>query len=173
MRTIWSTWVRRQLIRPICGWKRLVWYGIAFSKFPLQLSCCISSGFTDFRSTFDNFTLLVSVLQQIFQARKKDFMEALSVFLKPFFRPPKERLPWDSSSLSNFFERRNRFIGIACWVFANGPGDIGSVPGRVIPKTLKMVLDTSLLNTQQYKVRIERKVEQSMKRSSALPYTSL
>ena len=40
---------------------------------------------------------------------------------------------------------------------------------RVIPKTLKMVLDTSLLNTQQYKVRIECKVEQSRERSSALP----
>ena len=39
-------------------------------------------------------------------------------------------------------------------VFANGPGDLGSIPGRVIPRTLKMVLDTSLLNTQQYKVRI-------------------
>ena len=33
-------------------------------------------------------------------------------------------------------------------VFANGPGDLGSIPGCVIPKTLKMVLDTSLLNTQ-------------------------
>ena len=31
----------------------------------------------------------------------------------------------------------------------------GSIPGRVIPKTLKMVLDTSLLNTQHYKVRIK------------------
>ena len=30
-----------------------------------------------------------------------------------------------------------------------------SIPGHVIPKTFKMVLDTSLLNTQQYKVRIE------------------
>ena len=37
-------------------------------------------------------------------------------------------------------------------VFAIGPGDLGSIPGRVIPKTLKMVLDTALLNTQQYKV---------------------
>ena len=37
-------------------------------------------------------------------------------------------------------------------VFANSPGDRGSFPGRVIPKTFKMVLDTSLLNTQQYKV---------------------
>ena len=35
-----------------------------------------------------------------------------------------------------------------------------------------MVLDTSLLNTQQYKVRIKGKVEQSMERNSALPYTS-
>ena len=33
-------------------------------------------------------------------------------------------------------------------VFDNGPEDLGSIPGRVIPKTLKMVLDTSLLNTQ-------------------------
>ena len=37
-------------------------------------------------------------------------------------------------------------------VFANGPGDLGSIQGRVIPKTLKMVLDASLLNTQQYMV---------------------
>ena len=43
---------------------------------------------------------------------------------------------------------------------------------RVI-KTLKMVLDTSLLNTQQYKVRIEGKVEQSRERSSTLPYISV
>ena len=33
-------------------------------------------------------------------------------------------------------------------VFASGPGDLGSVPGQVIPKTLKMVLDATLLNTQ-------------------------
>ena len=32
-----------------------------------------------------------------------------------------------------------------------------------------MVLDTSLLNTQQYKVRIEGKEEQSKERSSAPP----
>ena len=36
-----------------------------------------------------------------------------------------------------------------------------------------MVLDTSLLNTQQYKVRIGGKVEQSRERSNALPYTSV
>ena len=52
-------------------------------------------------------------------------------------------------------------------VFANGPGDLGSIPGRVIRKILKMILDASLLNTQQYKVRIEGKVEQSKERCSA------
>ena len=46
-------------------------------------------------------------------------------------------------------------------VFANGPGDRGSIPGRVIPKAQKMVLDAALLNTQHYKVRIKGKVEQS------------
>ena len=53
------------------------------------------------------------------------------------------------------------------------PGDLGSIPGCVIPKTLKMVLDTSLLNIQQYKIRIVGKVEQSRERSSALPYISV
>ena len=62
-------------------------------------------------------------------------------------------------------------VGLVGRVFANGLGDLGSVPGRVIPKTLKMVLDTSLLNTQQYKVRIKGKVEQSRERGNALPYT--
>ena len=38
-------------------------------------------------------------------------------------------------------------IGLVGRVFANGPGDLGSIPGRVKPKTLKIVLDTSLLNT--------------------------
>ena len=63
------------------------------------------------------------------------------------------------------------FIGPAVRVFANGPGDLGSIPGRVIPKTLKMELDTTLLNTQHYKVRFKGKVEQSWEWSSALPYT--
>ena len=36
-------------------------------------------------------------------------------------------------------------------VFANSLEDRGSIPGRVIPKTQKMVLDATLLNTQQVK----------------------
>ena len=44
-------------------------------------------------------------------------------------------------------------------MFTNGPGDLGSIASRVIPKTQKMVLDATLLNTQHYKVRIKGKVE--------------
>ena len=62
-------------------------------------------------------------------------------------------------------------IGMKVSVFANGAGDLGSIPGRIIPKTQKMVRDTSLLNTQHYKVRIKGKEEQSRERSSAPPHT--
>ena len=58
-------------------------------------------------------------------------------------------------------------------VTANGPEDQGSSPGRVIPKTQKMVLNAALFNTQHYKVRIKGKVEQSRERSSVLSYTLL
>ena len=64
-------------------------------------------------------------------------------------------------------------ISVMSRVFANGPGDLGSIPGWIIPKIFKMVLDAALLNTQQFKVRIKGKVEQSRERSSALPYTSV
>ena len=37
-------------------------------------------------------------------------------------------------------------------VFANGPVDEGSIPGRVIPKIQKCYM-SSWLNTQYYKVR--------------------
>ena len=64
-------------------------------------------------------------------------------------------------------------IGLISRVFTNGPRDQGSILGRVIPKTQKMVLDSTLLSTQHYKVRIKGKVEQSREWSSALPYTSM
>ena len=67
----------------------------------------------------------------------------------------------------------DRAIGLMRRVFANGPGDRGSIQSYVIPKTLKMVPDAALLNTQHYMVRIKSKVEQSRERCSTLPYTSL
>ena len=45
--------------------------------------------------------------------------------------------------------------------FAIGPGDRGSILCRVIPKVQIMVLDSDLLNTQHYKVKIKGKVESS------------
>ena len=62
-------------------------------------------------------------------------------------------------------------IGPVGWVLANDPPERFSVPGRVIPKIQKVVLDTSLFSPYHYKVRIKSKVERSMGRSSALPYT--
>ena len=50
-------------------------------------------------------------------------------------------------------------------------GDLGSMPGRIIPKIKKMVLDASLLNSQYYKSSTKGKREKSRDRSCALPYT--
>ena len=66
-----------------------------------------------------------------------------------------------------------KLIGLVGRVFDNSSGDLGSIPDRVIPKTLKMLLDTSSLNIQQYKERIKGKVEQFRERNSAHPYTSV
>ena len=65
----------------------------------------------------------------------------------------------------------NLQFGLMSTVFANNPGDLGSIPGWVIPKTQKMVLDTSLLNTQHYKISIKGKVEQFREWSDTLPDT--
>ena len=53
------------------------------------------------------------------------------------------------------------YIGLMSRAFANGPEDRGSIPGRLIPKTQKMVLYANLLYTQHYKIRIKGKVDQS------------
>ena len=47
------------------------------------------------------------------------------------------------------------YIGII--VFASGPRDRGSILGRVTLKTQKMLLETSMLNTQHYKLQIKGK----------------
>ena len=75
--------------------------------------------------------------------------------------------PWKLLILDRY--TINRPISQSGRVFVSGPRDLGSISGRVIPKTQKMVLDISLLNTQHYKVPSKGKVEQSKERSSALP----
>ena len=69
--------------------------------------------------------------------------------------------------------KRSYCIVLVDRVFANGLGDLSSIPGHFIPNTLKMVLDNPLLNTQQHKVPIKSKVEQSRERSNAPRYISV
>ena len=66
-----------------------------------------------------------------------------------------------------------RAVGLMSAAFTNGPGDQGSIPGQVITKTQKMVINAVLLNNQHYKVKIKGKVEQSWEWSSAVPYISV
>ena len=55
-------------------------------------------------------------------------------------------------------------------VFANGLGDRGSIQGRVMPKTQKIILDAALLNTQHCEVTIKGKVEEYREWGNTLPY---
>ena len=73
--------------------------------------------------------------------------------------------------MDNYIYIYNLAISLMSRVFANGPADQGSIPGRVIPKIQKMVLDTALLNTQHDKVRIKGKMDQSREWGSTLAYT--
>ena len=54
-------------------------------------------------------------------------------------------------------------IGIMVTVFTIGAEDEVSILGQVIPKTQKMVLDASLVNTQHYKVWVKGKWSNSRK----------
>ena len=60
-------------------------------------------------------------------------------------------------------------IGLMSRVFTNGLGDQGSIPGRVIPKTQKMVLDSTLDNTKHYKVKIKVKWSNPVKGAAPSP----
>ena len=64
---------------------------------------------------------------------------------------------------------KDRATGLISKVFTNDPGDQGSIPGWVIPKTQKMVFDAALFNTQHNKVKTKGKMEQFREWSSTLP----
>ena len=82
---------------------------------------------------------------------------------------PRSPWPFARTEYWIFNTKYNRLIGLVGREFASDLEDLGSISGPVLPKNLKVVLDTSLLNTQQYKVRIKGKVEQR----STLLYTSM
>ena len=52
-----------------------------------------------------------------------------------------------------FMGLNNEAVGLISRTFANGRGDSGSNLGRLIPRTKKIVLDATLLNSQHYKGR--------------------
>ena len=54
-------------------------------------------------------------------------------------------------------------------MFANGLGDQGLIPGWVIPKTKKIVLDAALHSTEHYKARIKVKLTNPRKGVAPLP----
>ena len=54
-------------------------------------------------------------------------------------------------------------------VLVNGQRDQRSIPGRVISKIQKMILNAALLNNQHYKVRIKNQVEQSREGVAPFP----
>ena len=64
-------------------------------------------------------------------------------------------------------------IGLVGRVFTNGPETWVQSQVESYQRLKNMVLESSLLNTQQSKVCIKGKVEQFWERSSALPYTSV
>ena len=108
-----------------------------------------------------------------FEPREKSFFvysKTLKLVYLIYIYRKKENHDYDCLLGTNV---RQPDIGLVVRVFANGPGDLDSIPGQVIPKTPKMVLDASLLNTQHYKVRIKGKMGQSWERSSGLPSTLL
>ena len=57
-------------------------------------------------------------------------------------------------------------------VFTNNPGNLGSIPGPVIPKTQKMVLYATLLYTQHYKERVKWSNPGKGVASSSTPWCS-
>ena len=55
-----------------------------------------------------------------------------------------------------FYSLGQWLINLVGRVFANGLEDLGSIPGLVIPKTLKIVLSTSLLSNIRYVSRVKQ-----------------
>ena len=120
-------------------------------------------------TTIDNFTYLIFInVFYIFNTVYFFYHDFLLLYISKLTDHSRGQTEWFF-----FNSYYNRLIGLVGRVFAHGPGEQGSIPGRVIPKTLKMVHDAFLLNAQQHKVRIKGKVEQSRGKSCALPYTSV
>ena len=120
------------------------------------------------------------ILSLLFSANKRQQEMTYSISIVRYklidFRENIDLCSYYLLKVCNYFCKNISYIhwglfGIMVRVFANGLGELRSIPGRVIPKTQKIILDASLLNTQHYKVRIKGKVKQSREMVSTLPFT--
>ena len=62
-------------------------------------------------------------------------------------------------------------FGQACRMFTKGSREWILITHQIIPKTQKLVLNTSLLDTLHYKVCIKDKMDQFREKSCPHPYT--
>ena len=85
-----------------------------------------------------------------------------------FNRPDLLHNPFTFSPAEELGRSILKAIVLKSRVFANGPGDRGSIQVRVIPKSQKIVLDASSFSTQDCKVWVKGEVEHSQEWSSAL-----
>ena len=67
----------------------------------------------------------------------------------------------------------NRAIGLMSRVCASGPGDQGSISGRVIPKTQKMVLYAVLLSHHHHHIVLAARISLTLSRHSSLSFIAL
>ena len=99
--------------------------------------------------------------QKLFLRRFSNFIQ-LRASLYPFQNTLYHTVFYIKQLLTVFIIKHLKYFHwLSSRSFVNGPGDLGSISGQ------KVVLDTSLLNTQHYKVHFKGKVEQSKERSSA------
>ena len=69
----------------------------------------------------------------------------------------------------------NRLIGLVGSVFSNSPGELGSIPGRIIPKTLEwyLILSFLTLSNMRYVSRVRwRNPRKGVAPSSTPQYSS-
>ena len=117
---------------------------------------CIFFFFCDnLKKTFKKFFANFTVFEFFFVFYWDDFI--LFEHFKLYCTNKNFAMMWGFFSRWQLHTHTHWRIGIMIRVFANCPGDWGSILGWVITKTQKMVIDGSLLNTQHYKVRIKGK----------------
>ena len=63
-------------------------------------------------------------------------------------------------------------FGLVVRVFSNGPGDLGSIPGRLILKTKKMMPPCLTLSILRYGSRVKRSNPEKGVASSPTPWSS-